>query len=133
MTQKLLISDSEYKSSGIYIGMKQRTSQMKDYIYRVRPDGLSLLDINKIDERIRSVSKFLSKNKNILIVGRKNISHNVIKKFGEIIDSNFVAGRFMPGTLTNPSYKKFYEADVVIVVDPQTDYQAVNEAFKEFQ
>ena len=130
MAQKLLISDSEYKASGIYIGMKQRTAQMKDYIYRVRPDGLSLLNINKIDERIRTSASFLAKSKKVIVVSRKNISHEIVRKFSEIIGSNFVVGRFMPGTLTNPSYKKFYEADVVVVIDPLMDKQAVAEAVK---
>jgi len=130
MAQKLLISDSDYKASGIYIGMKQRTAQMKEYIYRVRPDGLSLLNINKIDQRIRTAAKMLTHSKKIIVVGRKNIVSDVIKKFGEITDSHIITGRFMPGTLTNTSYKNFYEADVIIVVDPQMDYQALNEAVK---
>jgi small subunit ribosomal protein S2 len=46
----------------------------------------------------------------------------------EIIGSYYIIGRFMPGTLTNPSYKKFIEPDVVLLVDPSSDYQALKEA-----
>ncbi|HLD41898.1 MAG TPA: 30S ribosomal protein S2, partial [archaeon] len=38
--------------------------------------------------------------------------------------------RFSPGTLTNPSYREFYEPDVVLVVDPLIDRQAIEEAKK---
>lgn len=130
MAQKLLMSDAEYKASGMYIGMKQRTAQMKEYIYRVRPDGLSLLDINKIDERLRTAAKALARAEKIIVVGRKTSSHDAVRKFGELVGARVVTGRFMPGTLTNISYKNFYEADVIVVVDPSMDHQALNEAVK---
>lgn len=128
MAEKLLMSDADYKASGMYIGMKQRTAQMKEFIYRIRPDGLSLLDIPKIDERIKVAAKMIARSKNVLIVSRKSLAHEPIKKFGEVTDSSFLVGRFMPGTLTNPSYKKFVEADLILLADPQTDYQALKEA-----
>lgn len=130
MAQKLLISDSEYKASGLYIGMKQRTAQMKDYIYRIRPDGLSLLNIGKIDQKIRSAARLMARAGNVMVVARKNVAHEAAKKFGELTGTRVVIGRFMPGTLTNPSYKKFYEADVVLLVDPLSDYQALKESVK---
>lgn len=130
MAQKLLITDSEYKASGLYIGMKQRTAQMKDYIYRIRPDGLSLLNISKIDQKIRSAAKLMARAGNVMVVARKNVAHEAAKKFGELTGTRVVIGRFMPGTLTNPSYKKFYEADVVLLVDPLSDYQALKESVK---
>lgn len=126
----MLISDSDYKASGIYIGMKQRSSQMKDFIYRVRPDGLSLLNISKIDQRIRTAAKFIVNSKNVVVVGRKMVSETPIEKFQEVTGAHTVVGRFMPGTLTNPSYKKFYEADLIIIVDPVADHQALSEAVK---
>lgn len=130
MAQKLLITDSEYKASGLYIGMKQRTAQMKDYIYRIRPDGLSLLNIGKIDQKIRSAARLMARAGNVMVVARKNVAHEAAKKFGELTGTRVVIGRFMPGTLTNPSYKKFYEADVVLLVDPLSDYQALKESVK---
>lgn len=130
MAQKLLITDSEYKASGIYIGMKQRTAQMKEYIYRIRPDGLSLLNISKIDQKIRAAAKMIARLEKAMIIGRKTVVHEPLRKFSEITGTQAVVGRFMPGTLTNPSYKKFYEADVVLIVDPLSDYQALREAVK---
>src|SRR3990170_2768877 len=128
MPTKLLISRQEYLASGIHIGMKQRTADMKEFIYKVRPDGLAVLNLRKVDERIRVVAKFLSRLKNILIVSRKSISFESIKKFGEVIGARVIAGRFMPGTLTNPQYKNFYEADAVLIVDPLIAYQVLRES-----
>ena len=127
---KLLIPREEYLASGIHIGMKQRTAQMKEFIYKIRPDGLAVLNLSKVDERIRTAAKFLSRLSRILVVSRKPIAVDSIKKFGEVINATAVTGRFMPGTLTNPRYKKYFEADAMVLVDPLVDYQAFKEAVK---
>jgi small subunit ribosomal protein S2 len=45
MPVKLLIAKQQYLAAGIHIGMKQRTDQMKDFIYRIREDGLAVLNL----------------------------------------------------------------------------------------
>ena len=37
-------------------------------------------------------------------------------------------GRFMPGTLTNPSLPFYTEPQIILISDPQVDAQAVTEA-----
>lgn len=128
MAEKFLIPQQEYLSAGIHIGMKSRTKDMKKFIYKVREDGLAVLDLKLLDERLAIASKFLSKAEKLLVIGRKTNSHMPIKKFCEIVGCEYVVGRFMPGTLTNPNYKKFIEPDVVLLTDPLTDYQALKEA-----
>ncbi len=125
---KLLIPREKYLASGIHIGLKERVADMREYIYKIRPDGLAIMNLRKIDTKIRIAAKFLARCKKILVVGRKQIAHDPIKKFGEIVKCEVVTGRFMPGTLTNPNFKKFFEADVVVLVDPLIDYQALKEA-----
>ena len=128
MSDELLIPKQDYLSAGIHIGMKSRTKDMKKFVYKVREDGLAVLDLKNLDERIRVAAKFLADKEKILAVGRKLNSHKPIKKFAEVVKCDFVVGRFMPGTLTNPNYEKFMEPDVVILTDPLSDYQALKEA-----
>lgn len=128
MAEELLVPKQDYLSAGIHIGMKSRTADMKKFIYKVREDGLAVLDLKMLDERIATAAKFLFGMKKILVVGRKSNSHTPIKKFCEIIGCDYITGRFMPGTLTNPSYKQFVEPDVVLLADPLSDYQALKEA-----
>ncbi len=125
---KPLVAKEDYLKFGVHIGMKQRTSQMKGFIYKIRPDGLAILDWKMIDERVRIAANFLSRMKRIIVVSRKTIGRTAIEKFGEVIGAQIVTGRFMPGTLTNPSYKKFFEAQAMVIADPLTDYQALKEA-----
>ena len=128
MPEDLLIPKQDYLSAGIHIGMKSRTKDMKKFVYKVREDGLAVLDLKTLDERLRLAAKFLGDKKKILAIGRKLNSHLPIKKFAEAVKCDFVIGRFMPGTLTNPNYDKFVEPDAVILTDPLSDYQALKEA-----
>lgn len=50
--QELLIPNDDYLKSGIHIGTKFRTKHMENFIYKTRPDGLSVLNIQSIDSRI---------------------------------------------------------------------------------
>ncbi|RLF55634.1 MAG: 30S ribosomal protein S2, partial [Thermoplasmata archaeon] len=50
----LLIDEDIYLTSGVHIGTQQKSADMKDFIFKVRSDGLYVLDIKKTDERIRT-------------------------------------------------------------------------------
>src|SRR3990167_2519256 len=71
--ENLLIDSNEYLKSGIHIGTKFKTKYMADFIYKTRPDGLSVLNLKKIDERIGMAAKLLSKYEpqDILMVCRR--------------------------------------------------------------
>jgi small subunit ribosomal protein S2 len=130
MPTKLLIPRQQYLASGIQMGMKLRTEDMREFIYKIRPDGLAVLNLRKIDERIRIAAKFLARAKNIVVASKKSPVKNGLKKFGELIKAQVFVGRFLPGTLTNPSFEKYIEADVVFIFDPMIDKQALSEAVK---
>jgi small subunit ribosomal protein S2 len=103
---------------------------MKEFVYKTRPDGLTILNLRKIDERIRIAARFLARSKNILVATRKKIAKNAAEKFGEAVNARVFVGRFLPGTLTNPNSEYFYEADVALITDPLTDKRALQEAVK---
>lgn len=127
--RKLLIPKEKYLASGLHIGTKSIAKKMKKFIYQKRKDGLAIFDLNKLDERIRVAAKFLAKKK-ILVVGRKEIAHNPVKKFSEIVKAEFAIGRYTPGMLTNVQLKSFSEIDVLLVTDPFSEKQAINDALK---
>lgn len=128
MPAKLLISRQDYLASGIHIGMKQRVADMKEFIYKIRDDGLAILNLQMINDRIKTASKFLSRCKNIMVVGRKSMAHEAVAKFAEVVGAKAVVGRFLPGSLTNPHFKKYFEADAIVISDPLIDYQALKES-----
>ncbi|MDR0911902.1 MAG: 30S ribosomal protein S2 [Methanobrevibacter sp.] len=126
----LLIPLEKYLAAGLHIGTQQKTYDMEKYIYRVRTDGLYVLDINQTNERIKSVAKFLAKYdpEDILVVATRQYGQAPVKMFGEKIGAKTIPGRFIPGTLTNPNYAKFIEPKVIVVTDPRSDAQAIIES-----
>lgn len=126
----MLVDKTEYLTAGVHIGMKSCTKYMKNFVYKIRDDGLSVFNIQKVDQRIKTAADFLSKFNKIMVVSRKANGIEAITKFAEVVSGKAMPKRFPPGTLTNPSFKDFYEPDVVFVVDPLIDRQAVEEAKK---
>lgn len=127
---ELLIPLDKYLAAGLHIGTQQKTKDMERYIYRVRADGLYVLDVRKTNDRILSGSKFLAKYEpeDILAVSTRQYGQTPVRRFGEITGARTIPGRFIPGTLTNPEYAKFIEPEVLLVTDPRSDSQAIIEA-----
>ena len=125
-----LIPPDEYLAAGVHIGTQIRTGDMKKFIYKVRPDGLYVLDIKKLDERIKIAGKFLARFEpsKILAVSARQYGQKPVMMFARAVGCDYVIGRFIPGTLTNPMLKEYREPDVVFVNDPTIDRQAVTEA-----
>jgi len=128
--EDLLLPRDTLLSAGIHIGTRMKTKDMEQFIYRVRPDGLFVLDVKKADDRIRVVAKFLSKFEpaKIASAAARLYAQEPVKKFCEVIGATPVIGRFIPGLLSNPLYSDRIEPEVLIVSDPRADFQAVKEA-----
>jgi small subunit ribosomal protein S2 len=127
---ELLVAEDEYLTSGVHIGTQHKTADMRPYIFRVRNDGLFVLDVAKTDAAIREVAQFLTgfDPKRILFVSQRQYGHTPVKECAKAIGATAIAGRFMPGTLTNPVVPNFMEPDVLVLTDPLGDAQAMREA-----
>jgi len=128
--EELLLPRDTLLSAGIHIGTRMKTKDMDPFIYRVRPDGLFVLDVKKTDERIRTSAKFLARFEpsKIASVAARLYGHSPVEKFCEVVGSTPIIGRFIPGLLSNPLYPDRIEPSVIIVSDPKADVQAVREA-----
>ncbi len=127
---EMLVPEDTYLTAGIHIGTQQKSQDMEPFIFKVRDDGLFVLDVETTEDRIKTLAKFLSRypSKRILLVSARQYGKRPIEKFSDVMGTASIAGRFIPGTLTNPSLDHFIEPEVVIVVDPSADRQAVKEA-----
>ena len=126
----LLVEEDIYLTSGVHIGTQQKSADMKDFIYKVRQDGLYVLDVKKTDDRLRDAAAFLARfdSKRILVVSARQYGQKPAREFSKAIGAPAFAGRFVPGTLTNPLNPAFIEPEVLVVTDPAADKQALNEA-----
>lgn len=126
----LLLSRDTLLSAGTHIGTRMKTRDMVQFIYRVRPDGLFVLDVKRTDERVRTAAKFLSRfeSPKIAAAAARLYGQEPVRKFCEATGAIPIVGRFIPGLLSNPLYPNRLEPDVLIVSDPRADSQAVKEA-----
>lgn len=129
-TKELLTDQETYLKSGIHIGTKFKTNYMAPFIYKTRPDGLSVLDIEQIDERIRILGRFLGEYEpeDILVVSRRENGWRPVRMLEKVTGIRAHAGRYPPGMLTNPQLRNYEEAKVLIVTDPWPDRNAVKDA-----
>jgi small subunit ribosomal protein S2 len=127
---ELLIPLEDYLTAGVHIGTHICTKFMEPFVYRVRSDGLYILDARKIDERVRVAAKFLARYEpsKIAVVSVRQYGFRPVTKMCEYVGCKPFTGRFIPGTFTNPSLAWYFEPDVVVVTDPRADAQAIKEA-----
>lgn len=127
---EMMIPEETYMTSGAHIGTRQKTADIKEHIYKVRNDGLYIINVKKTDERIKIAGKLLVKFElpKVLVVSVRQYGQKPIKKLMEYTGIQALEGRFRPGTLTNPNAKGFIEPELLFVTDPLADSQALHEA-----
>jgi small subunit ribosomal protein S2 len=127
-----LIPVDDYLKAGIHIGTKFKTESMKPFIYKIRPDGLAVMDVQKIDERIRAAINLMGQfaPEDIIIACRRENGWKALKKFTELTDIRGFPGRYPPGILTNTQLETFTEAKLILVTDPFPDRNAIKDALR---
>ena len=129
-TDDLLLPQEVLLSAGVHIGTRVKTKDMLPFIYKVRPDGLFVLDMDKMNERIQVAAKFLSRMdlSKVVVVSSKRYGRRPVERFCELTGAKPFVGRFTSGTFTNPNYDAFFEPIAVVVTDALADDQIVDEA-----
>jgi len=131
-SENLLIDQNEYLKSGIHIGTKFKTKYMANFIYKTRPDGLSVMNLKKVDERIGLAARMLSQYdpQDIMIISRRENGWKALKQLHKLTGMTVITGRYPPGILTNPGLDTFTEPKIMMVCDPWPDKNAVEDAAK---
>ena len=132
MSQQGATSDIKKKilSTGIRVGTQVKTKFMKPYITKASPEGLYIIDLDITLERIKISAKFINRVgiEKVIVCSGREYANTPIEKFCEITGAIEMLGRFMPGTLTNPSLPYYIEPKLLLISDPQVDSQAITEA-----
>ncbi|MBD3204798.1 30S ribosomal protein S2 [Candidatus Bathyarchaeota archaeon] len=128
--ENLLLPQEILLSAGVHIGTRIKTKDMEPFIYKVRPDGLFVLDMEQMNERVQVVAKFLSRYdlSRVVVASSKRYGRDPVEKFCSLLGCKPYTGRFTSGSFTNPEYADFFEPDAVIVTDTLADQQIVEEA-----
>ncbi|MBN2881538.1 30S ribosomal protein S2 [Candidatus Woesearchaeota archaeon] len=130
--EDLLIANDVYLKSGMHIGTKFKTKDMEKFIYKTRVDGLSVMNVKLIDERIRVAANLLSSYnpEDIMVLSRRENGWKGIKLFSKCTGAKAFAGRYPPGILTNANLENYTETKILVVTDAWPDRNAVLDALK---
>src|SRR5205809_7671352 len=63
----------------------------------------------------------------VLVVAARQYGQKPARLLGKACGFLVFAGRFVPGTLTNPQVEEYVEPEVLLVTDPAADQQALRE------
>jgi|SRR3989344_8527941 len=129
---QFLVPLEDYLKVGIHIGTKFRTKAMSPYVYKVRNDGLSVLNVQKIDEHLRILIDLFLKHdaQDIIVACRRENGWKAVKLFSKLTGIPSFTGRYLPGRLTNTALKTFMETKLVLVVDPFPDRNILTDAHR---
>ena len=128
----MLIPLEDYVKSGIYIGTKVVTPQMRPFVYRRRADGLAIFNTDLIDEKLKEGIEYLSKfnPEDIIIVCKRQAGWRLAEKFSELTGIRAFTKKYPAGVLTNSSLPNFFENELTIVTDSWLDKNALNDTLR---
>ena len=128
----LPLKQEVFLEAGVHIGTKIKTTDMREFVFKRRDDGLYILDLTKSAKRLVLAAKMLAQYKpeEITVVASRIYSGNPASKFASLTGVNIVRGRFVPGTMTNLTCKNFMEPKIIFVCDPKSEREAISESAK---
>lgn len=128
-----LTSVDEYLTAGVHIGTKFKNSYTDKFVLKSRADGLKIIDTELVDSRLKVLINLISRYEpsEIVIMGRRENVKKPLSVFKKLVGCDVLTGRYLPGKLTNTALDSFKEYKLVIVCDPLTDKNILNEAFEQ--
>jgi len=114
-----------------HLGTRNCDHRMKRYVFRRTVDGIHIIHLGKTWEKVMVAARALVAIENpadIIVASQRPYGSRAVLKFAQYSGAQAMAGRWMPGTLTNQITTKFMEPRLLVVTDPRTDSQAVKEA-----
>jgi small subunit ribosomal protein S2 len=128
-----LVPVDDYLTAGVHIGTKYKNGFTDKFIQRARADGLKILNTEDVDKRLKVLINLLSKYdpSEFVIMGRRENAKKPLQMFAKLVGCDIFTGRYLPGKLTNVALEDYKEYKLVIVCDPLTDKNILNEAFEQ--
>src|SRR3989344_3874317 len=127
-----LLPLDDYVKSGIYLGTRVVTPDMRKYVYRRRADGLAILNTDLIDEMLKEGIAYLTKYnpEEIIIVCKRQAGWKVVEKFSQLTGIRVFTKKYPAGILTNTDLPDFFEVELAVICDSWLDKNALNDIRK---
>ncbi|HLC77969.1 MAG TPA: hypothetical protein VJH92_02500 [Candidatus Nanoarchaeia archaeon] len=129
---EMLIPLEEYVKSGIYLGTRVVTPDMRPFVYRRRADGLAIFNTDLIDEKIKESIAFLNKfnPEDIILVCKRQAGWKAARMFSEATGIRIFTKKYPAGILTNTTLPNFFENELTIISDHWLDKNALHDTLK---
>jgi len=114
-----------------HLGTKNLSHAMSPYVYSRTRDGIHILDLHMLWEKLILAARIIVAIENpqdVILCSTRLFGQRAIFKYAQNTGAQYLAGRFIPGTFTNYIQAKFLQPRLLIITDPRTDHQALNEA-----
>jgi len=134
MSSPLQLNETDLKmmvAAGVHIGAKNVTPDMNRYVWRRKRDGVNIINLGKTWEKIVLAARVIVAVENpedTVAVASSKFGQRAVFKFAQHTGSNYIGGRYTPGTFSNQIQKRFTEPRLLLVSDPSLDHQPVKEA-----
>jgi small subunit ribosomal protein SAe len=114
-----------------HLGSENSETTMEQYIWKRRPDGINIINLKTIWEKLVLAARVVACIENpedVYVVSSRNYGQRACLKFARYIGATAIAGRFTPGTFTNQSQSAYREPRLLIITDPRADQQPITES-----
>jgi small subunit ribosomal protein SAe len=134
MSNPLALREEDVKlllAANAHIGAKNCDANMERYIWRRRRDGVHIIHLGKTWEKLMLAARVIVAIENpedVVVVAATQFGQRAVFKFAQHTGSQYLGGRYTPGTFTNQMTRKFMEPRLLVVADPSTDTQPVLES-----
>jgi len=115
----------------VHLGTKNASNAMKKYVYCRTKEGVNVINLHATWEKLILAARIIVAIENpqdVIACSTRQFGQRAVLKFAQNTGTQYIGGRFIPGTFTNQVQPKFQQPRVLIVTDPRTDHQALNEA-----
>jgi len=128
----MLIPLEEYVKSGIYLGTKVVTPDMKPFVYRRRADGLAIFNTDLIDEKLKEGIEYLSQSEpeDVILVCKREAGWKTANMFSNLTGIRVFTKKYPAGILTNTKLPNFFENKLAIITDAWLDKNALKDTLK---
>ncbi|MFA4953119.1 MAG: hypothetical protein WC584_02775 [Candidatus Pacearchaeota archaeon] len=127
--EDMLIPLEEYVKSGIYLGTRVVTPDMRPFVYRRRADGLAIFNTDLIDLKLKEACKYLSNfnPEDVILVCKRQSGWKAAEMFSKLTGIKIFTKKYPAGILTNTRLDDFFENELTIVCDSWLDKNALND------
>jgi small subunit ribosomal protein S2 len=125
----MLIPLEDYVKSGIYLGTRVVTPNMRKYVYRRRADGLAIFNTDLIDEKLKEAIEYLARfnSEDVIVVCKRQAGWKAVEMFSKLTGIRAFSKKYPAGILTNTQLEDFFETELAIITDSWLDKNALKD------